>query len=357
MDASQLWAIISLTSAIVDGIALAGVAWHFRRIIQQSKWLMAIYPLCWMIYSIFAFAYLQIVDGNDAGRQVLRPGVVLFLNTMLLVVIIATVSHRRILTQAKALFEAGQEAQKTADRELRLKQQWIDERAHFLAIISHETRTPVALTTGYLELMAQMIDEIQLDDNEQMQTLKALAQGAFSGAARLKIMLQMSEATNRPPRPRPADLCAIVFKAVSNEDLYTATRREPAETPITVDCGTSLAEVDPEMIETAVFEMVRNALKATPNGWIHVSITKTKAGNIIAVEDNGAGIPASEIERIWEPGRQNGQSHLLRSYEGAGFGLFMVKHIAQLHGGRAALDWTREGKGSRFSIFLPSETR
>lgn len=107
------------------------------------------------------------------------------------------------------------------------------------------------------------------------------------------------------------------------------------------------------MLETAVFELVRNALKATKEGYITIQVEIGKEYVVLAVEDNGRGIEPSESARIWEAGYQSQEDHRTRHNEGAGYGLAVVLHVARLHGGDAALEWSEPGEGSRFAIYLP----
>ena len=71
---------------------------------------------------------------------------------------------------------------------------------------------------------------------------------------------------------------------------------------------------------------------------------------VVSVEDNGIGIPAGEVRRIFEPFyRVKGAA---AKTSGAGLGLAIVHHAVKAHGGKITVD-TKEGVGSRFSIFLP----
>ena len=71
---------------------------------------------------------------------------------------------------------------------------------------------------------------------------------------------------------------------------------------------------------------------------------------VVSVEDSGIGIPAGEVRRIFEPFYRVKNSTARVS--GAGLGLAIVHHAAKAHGGHITVD-TKEGVGSKFSIFLP----
>jgi signal transduction histidine kinase len=359
MNTSQLFAVAALVSAIVDFVLLTGVAWHHRATINASRALKIIYPLCWAIYLIFSWGYWYILaypsPGDTAARAVLRPSVIVLLNVLLAIAVLATLHNAKIDAQAA---ELEYERTRSADSErkrLAAEKRWLEERGQFLSVIGHELRTPINLITGYLTLLADLLPLISQDlahNQEMARNLKTFADGAISGAARLRVMVRMFDATSDQPRIIPLDLCDVVHRAINNEDLYTATRRTAEMVPITVDCQSLFLHGDADMLETAVFELIRNGLKATETGYIQVVVAQAGDIAIVAVEDNGRGILAADVPRIFEPGWQNSESYLRRNNEGSGYGLAMVRHVAHLHGGDVALEWTEPDEGSRFAMYL-----
>lgn len=233
---------------------------------------------------------------------------------------------------------------------------WLKERSDFLIVISHELRTPIGLITGYLDMFAEMLGQVDLSgigEPEAVGNLKTFAEGAIRGAARLRIMLRLFSVMNDKPRIVPVDLCDVVYRAINQPDLYVATRRKPKDVPINVSCSPTLVQGDREMLETAVFEYCRNALKATRSGYIQIVVSQTAEHVVLSVEDNGRGIAYGSQTRIWEAGYQSGEKPDSRMNEGSGYGLSVVAHIAHLHGGEAALEWSELDAGSRFALYLP----
>lgn len=360
MGGSQLFAITALLSAFVDFFVLAGLAWQYRATIQRSRALRIVYPISWAIFLIFGWTYWQILFVPEnyvfAVQTVARPFNTVMLNTVAAIVALSTAHSAKIQAQARELAEAERKAVEIQRQQLAAEKQWLDERSDFLTIIGHEFRTPLAQIVGYLTMLADILPAIvsQLPhDEDTADQLQLFAEGAISGAARLRVMLRLFNATRDAPRIAPVNLCEIVYKAVYDEDLYAATRRKPEDVAINVVCVPLIVEGDAEMIETAVFELVRNALKATRKGFVKVEVSEAGEHAVIAIEDNGRGIEPGQARRIWEAGYQDGSSHLRRPNEGSGYGLPVVLHIAQAHGGDAALEWTEPGEGSRFAIYLP----
>jgi two-component system sensor histidine kinase SenX3 len=107
-----------------------------------------------------------------------------------------------------------------------------------------------------------------------------------------------------------------------------------------------------EQVALAVSNLVSNAVSYSPEGSTVVVSTRAEATSVeIAVTDQGIGIPAAEIDRIFERFyRVDPARH--RSTGGTGLGLSIVKHVAASHGGDVRV-WSVEGQGSTFTLTLP----
>jgi len=105
---------------------------------------------------------------------------------------------------------------------------------------------------------------------------------------------------------------------------------------------------DEEALTKVVLNLVGNAIKFTPNGGsVRVSVTDAGTHVELAVRDNGPGIPAADVSRIFEPYQQ---AH--RGRKGSGLGLAIVKELVEVHGGSIGVD-SEEGKGTCFTVRLP----
>lgn len=97
-----------------------------------------------------------------------------------------------------------------------------------------------------------------------------------------------------------------------------------------------------------VVNLVGNAIKFTPaEGSVRVTVTDAGAHVGLAVRDNGPGIPATDISRIFEPYEQ---AH--RGRKGSGLGLAIVKGLVEAHGGSIGVE-SEEGKGTCVTVWLP----
>ena len=112
-----------------------------------------------------------------------------------------------------------------------------------------------------------------------------------------------------------------------------------------------LLYMDKRKIEKIILNILSNAIKFTENGGqIKVSLTTNERDVIIAIKDNGSGIPSNKIDFIFENFEQVNRS-LSRTAEGTGVGLYLVKKLAQIHNAKIKVN-SKIGCGSKFEIIL-----
>ena len=121
-----------------------------------------------------------------------------------------------------------------------------------------------------------------------------------------------------------------------------------------IDERLKLITADERKLKQFLFNLLSNAVKFTREGGkVGVRASSEDDSVLICVWDTGIGIPASEQENIFHDFYQV-DSSLVRSTEGTGLGLSLVKKIAELHGGKVWVE-SEVGKGSRFFIRLPQQ--
>ena len=128
----------------------------------------------------------------------------------------------------------------------------------------------------------------------------------------------------------PVDVGALVRELAANADVMAGRRLQLDTAPLVIPA-------DAMMIERIVENLLGNAAKHTPgDSRIWVRVERTDDGALIAVEDDGPGVPPDQRERIFEAFTQSDSPGTAR---GAGVGLALVAQFASLHGGRA---WVQE---------------
>ncbi len=224
-------------------------------------------------------------------------------------------------------------------------------KANLISNISHELRTPLAHIKGYVELfVAGQLGDLSNEQSEAMQvTLRATNRlGSliedlieFSTASREGITLHLQ------PVSIP-ELIDGVFDRSSEKAKKAGVVLEPKLEENLPDL-----QVDPERLSWAIFQLVDNGIKFTPDGGkVNIQVGIKDLGIHFIVSDTGIGIPEDRIHEIFEPFHQLDGSPT-RRYGGAGLGLALVKIIVDAHGAELSVE-SQEGQGTKFEFTIPS---
>ena len=241
--------------------------------------------------------------------------------------------------------ERGLRDSEQREREAAERLRAIDEMKNtFLAAVSHELRSPLTSILG----LSLTLEQQPLPVPDQEDLLRRLATNARKLDRLLKDLLDIDRLSRGiiTAKVRPTDVAAIVGRTVESLDVLSErsilVRTEPVVVP-----------VDPPKIERIVENLVMNAVRHTePDVGIWVRVWGQDGGAVIAVEDDGPGVPVDLRHEIFEPFRQGPTSSA--HAPGTGIGLSLVAMFTDLHGGRAWIE-DRAGGGASFRIFLPGE--
>lgn len=223
-------------------------------------------------------------------------------------------------------------------------------RTDFAANVSHELRTPITNIKGYVETLQQ----IGYDDPPQIGHFIEII---HRNTRRLSMLVEdlLSLASLEQVDARTGlefeDLELSPVLAAVQGELGDAARAKQVE--LSVSCSPGIhAFANGTLIHQAVTNLVSNAIKYSPTGSC-VEVTGRLAGEVVEIEvvDNGPGIPAKHLPRIFERFYRVDKARS-RELGGTGLGLALVKHIALAHGGAVDAQ-SVVGKGSRFTIRLP----
>ncbi|GAA3886525.1 GAF domain-containing sensor histidine kinase [Saccharothrix violaceirubra] len=212
----------------------------------------------------------------------------------------------------------------------------------FVAMVSHELRTPLTSVHGSLELLASGRFGVL---EERASQLLDIAVNNTDRLVRLSDdVLDLSKVRCDQLRlhPTSVDLDRVVVTAVHAVE-GTAERDG---VPLTTEVEPVTVRGDADRLVQAVTNLLSNAVKASPRGHA-VTVGCTSDGSLarIKVVDEGSGIPADQVQRIFEPFVQLGRG-------GSGLGLTITRGIVDAHGGAIAVE-SVPGKGSTFTMTLP----
>lgn len=213
-----------------------------------------------------------------------------------------------------------------------------EQQRRFVSDASHELRSPLTAIRGQLEVLARSEDP----SGEEVRRVEAMAMAEMGRVERLVDDLLSLARLDEGAPPAPRDLAAAHF-----------LRELAATTPAATEVG-NLAEgmlrADPDLLARVVRNLLENAHRHAAG---RVVLSSHGAGNrlLVAVDDDGPGIPAAERERVFdrfhrsEPGRE-------RAAGGSGLGLGIARAIVAAHGGRIWVEDSPLG-GARLAFELP----
>ncbi len=230
-------------------------------------------------------------------------------------------------------------------RELKLSRLKSD----FVANVSHELKTPLALIRLFAETLE--LGRVPTEDKKQ-QYHRIINKESRRLTQLINNILDFSriEAGRKEYRFTRTDVAAVVRDVV---DAYRFPIEHQGFT-LDLDVAEDLPEMetDPEALSQALINLLNNAIKYSPDKKsITVSVRREGDRVLLSVADRGIGIPKAEQKRIFEKFYRV-ESSLVHTTKGSGLGLALVQHITEAHGGRVELV-SVPGEGSTFTLSLP----
>ena len=223
-------------------------------------------------------------------------------------------------------------------------------RREFVANVSHELRTPLTTVKSYAETLMDM----DIDDKDtQNRFLETIANEADRMTRIVKDLLTLSRLDEGQYQLKPferVNLSQLVAEIV--EKMFFAAKEKHQEITLSAKKTPIYVMTDRDKLEQVIINIISNAVKYTPeNGKIEVSCEKVYKDAYIKVRDNGIGIPAENLPRIFERFYRvdNARS---RETGGTGLGLAIAKQIMAQLGGNIIINSTY-GEGTEVIISVP----
>jgi signal transduction histidine kinase len=241
------------------------------------------------------------------------------------------------------LFEAERAAREEAEAANRAK-------SDFLAVMSHELRTPLNAIGGYAELMEMGIrgpvTDAQREDLARIQNSQRHLLGLINE------VLNYAKLETGTIRYDVADV-PVREALLAAEGLVAPQARAKGLALAVGDCPPRLAvRADAEKLRQILVNLLSNAVKFTDRGGRVDLACEARGERVhIVVRDTGIGIPADQLDRIFEPFVQV-RADLRRTAEGTGLGLAISRDLARGMGGDLTVE-SAPGEGSVFTLEMP----
>ncbi|HLP76108.1 MAG TPA: ATP-binding protein, partial [Candidatus Paceibacterota bacterium] len=221
-------------------------------------------------------------------------------------------------------------------------------REEFVANVSHELRTPLSLIKGYTETLLDGAKDNPENTTKFLQTIQRNSERLQFLIEDLLTISELESGRLKMNR-QTIQLRPLVDKVLED---FEAKARERNVT-LTNEMPEFSAFADSERLQQVLGNLISNAIKyGRANGHITVRGTKTNGIVELCVQDDGPGIPADALERVFERFYRVDKARS-REQGGTGLGLSIVKHIVLCHGGKI---WAKSelGKGAAFHFTLPA---
>ena len=259
--------------------------------------------------------------------------IVIIANILILFLIL---QHTRLFSYV-ALYKKLQEVDKMKDE--------------FIRMATHELRSPIINIRGYIEILREKIDpSLNEEEKEYLQRIDISAKnlGNLIDDILQVSRIQQGRLDITPKKIQPETVIKEVIKELElkarKKDLKLVF--QPQEEPLYI-------MANPNRLREIIFNLVNNAIKYTPKGWIKVQVEADKIRKKcrISVADTGLGISAQAQTKLFQ------KFYRVRTKEtadipGTGLGLWISKELCQKMGGQIFLE-SMEGKGSKFTLVFP----
>lgn len=223
-------------------------------------------------------------------------------------------------------------------------------RRDFVANVSHELKTPITAICGFVETL---LDGALEDKAQAEQFLRIVYNHSQRLAAIINDLLTLSRIEQDAGKSQiPLEIAKLMPILRNAAGLCEGKARSKGLVITLIGNDTTEAHANPALLEQAVVNLIDNAIKYS-DGQKEIAVSLDMADDqyVISVKDQGFGIAAEHLDRLFERFYRvdTGRS---RKAGGTGLGLAIVKHIAQAHGGRAFVT-SVVGEGSTFTLQLP----
>ncbi|OUL29889.1 hypothetical protein BV372_22625 [Nostoc sp. T09] len=240
------------------------------------------------------------------------------------------------------LYEAEQTAREAAETANRIKDE-------FLAVLSHELRSPLNPILGWSNLLQTQ----NLDDQTSAYALKTIERNARLQAELIEDLLDISRILQGKLslNSSPVDLVSVITAAMETVRLSAEAKSIAIHTMRDPEVGQVLG--DSSRLQQIVWNLLSNAVKFTPEGGrVDIRLEQIGTQAQITISDTGKGISSDFLPYVFDYFRQE-NSTSTRKFGGLGLGLAIVRHLVELHGGTVQAQSQGEGQGATFIVKLP----
>ncbi|MBD1909936.1 MULTISPECIES: PAS domain-containing protein [unclassified Leptolyngbya] len=271
--------------------------------------------------------------------------------------VVQDITHRRQAeTEREQLLQREKTAREQAETANRIKDE-------FLAVLSHELRSPLNPILGWARLLQSgslsaqktqhALETIERNAKLQTQLIEDLLD--VSRILRGKLVLSQAPVNLGMAVDSALETVRLAAEAKNIQVQWTVLEHHGPEQDLSSVVQLPKFQVlgDAARLQQIIWNLLSNAVKFTsPGGHVHIQLEQRDGYAYIQVSDTGKGIRPEFLPYVFEYFRQE-DGTTTRKFGGLGLGLAIVRHLTELHGGRVWAESLGEGKGATFTVRLP----
>lgn len=225
-------------------------------------------------------------------------------------------------------------------------------RSDFIANVSHELRTPIAMLQGYSEAI---MDDVVSSEEERKEMIKIIYDESQRMGRLVTDLLDLARMESGHMRLYKDSVpITPVIERITQKFVQVAKEKQVNLTFNSTIEDTLYLEMDEDRIEQVLTNLIDNAIRHTlVGGNVEVIVDRQLSFARIQVKDNGAGIPADDLQYVFERFYKADKART-RGKGGTGLGLAIAKNIVEAHKGRITVE-SEVDKGTTFTFYLPIE--
>ncbi|MGE0528610.1 MAG: sensor histidine kinase, partial [Bdellovibrionales bacterium] len=222
-------------------------------------------------------------------------------------------------------------------------------KSNFMRMMSHDLRTPLARIQGMVELMRKEPRGLSASQQYALETISESSEeltdfiGSILSLSRIESKEMKLQLRSRDVNQILRDVIRKVEYLAKRKDIEIVSELEPLFS----------IKVDEDLLKTVFANLLENAVKYSPDGR-RILVTTEELNNevVIQVADQGQGIPADDLQHVFERFYRARNSRATTA--GNGLGLYLAKYFVELHNGRIEVE-SEVDKGSTFTVRLPMD--
>jgi signal transduction histidine kinase len=243
------------------------------------------------------------------------------------------------MAEERLRFAREQEAREAANRA----------KDEFLAMVSHELRSPLNAILGW----ARLLRSSPMDQETIDRALEIIERSATAQARLIDDLLDVSRIISGKLRLNLIEVEPGILVAAAVDAALPQAQAKQLQLSSELDSRVGTVAVDPDRLQQIVANLLSNAIKFTPaGGRVDVRLSRMDGAARLTVSDNGQGIPVEFLPHIFDR-YQQAMGVRDTTQSGLGLGLAIVRHLVDMHGGTVSATSDGNGAGSTFEVRLP----